>query len=89
MLNVKHGMSWMLTDAHPCPCASGWEAAAPGSVASARLRGPLTSWEGTQPPLPSDFFTGFSMMRLQDKAEISNTSEIFFTPVLLQNIRSA
>lgn len=35
-------------------------------------------------PSPNNFFTDFSVIRLQDKAEISNTSEIFFTPVLLQ-----
>lgn len=33
---------------------------------------------------PNNFFTDFSVSRLQEKAEISNTSEIFFTPVLLQ-----
>lgn len=37
--------------------------------------------------LPYNFFTDFSVIRLQDKAEISNTSEIFYTCLVTEYLK--
>jgi len=61
-----------------CPCASARGARCP----------PHPAWEETQPPAPTFLYRFFSVIGLQDKAEISNTSErIFYTCLVTECLK--